>query len=96
VSKEDPYQSLGTALQAIIEHAVAAAFASLPAPGPGEPVMLSVPEAAAQLGVGTTKLKQLIASGRVTSVTIGRRRLIPTASLQAFAASSPWDLAQTS
>jgi excisionase family DNA binding protein len=96
VTGEDPYQTFGAALQAVIEHAVTAALASVPAAVPGEPVMLSVPEAAEQLGVGTTKVKQLIASGQLASVTIGRRRLIPTAGLQALAASSQLDLAETS
>jgi excisionase family DNA binding protein len=50
--------------------------------------MLSVPEAAEQLGVGTTKLKQLIAGGELASVTIGRRRLVPASSVRAFAATA--------
>jgi excisionase family DNA binding protein len=48
--------------------------------------MLSIPEAAEQLGIGTTKVKQLIAAGRLASVTIGRRRLVPIASVHAFGA----------
>jgi excisionase family DNA binding protein len=83
VQDDDPYTSLGAALQAVIEHAVTSALASLPASG-AEPFMLSVAEAAEQLGVGTTKVKQLIATGRLASVTIGRRRLVPTASIRAF------------
>jgi excisionase family DNA binding protein len=93
---EDPYHVLGAALHAVVEHAVAIALASLPTPMAGEHVMLSVPQAAEQLGVGTTKLKQLIASGRITSVTIGRRRLIPMSAIRSLAASSEDDLAQTS
>jgi excisionase family DNA binding protein len=96
MTNENPYQTFGAALQAVIEHAVTSALASVPAPISGEPVMLSVPEAAEQLGVGTTKVKQLIASGRLASVTIGRRRLIPTAGLQALAANDQPDLAETS
>ena len=84
VRDDDPYRSLGAALQAVIEHAVTSALASLPASGAAEPFMLSVAEAAEQLGVGTTKVKQLIATGRLASVTIGRRRLVPTASIRAF------------
>lgn len=95
MSNNDPYQTLGSALQAVIEHAVIAALASLPTHAPAGPVMLSVPEAAEQLGVGTTKLKQLIASGHVASVTVGRRRLVPTASVQAFASSGGAGLGQT-
>jgi excisionase family DNA binding protein len=80
------------ALQAVIEHAVATAVASIPQSGAATPVMLSVPQATKQLGVGTTKLKQLITSGEFESVTIGRRRLIPTAAIQAFAAAVHGDL----
>ena len=84
IQDDDPCRSLGAALQAVIEHAVTSALASLPASGTTEPFMLSVAEAAEQLGVGTTKVKQLIATGRLASVTIGRRRLVPTASIRAF------------
>jgi excisionase family DNA binding protein len=83
---DDPFHSLGVALQTVIEHAVANALASLPAPTTAGPVMLSVPEAAEQLGVGTTKVKQLIAGGQLASVTIGRRRLVPASSVHAFGA----------
>jgi excisionase family DNA binding protein len=86
VGADDPFRSLGAALQAVIEHAVSNALASLPTSATAEPVMLSVPEAAEQLGVGTTKVKQLIAGGLLASITIGRRRLIPAASVRAFGA----------
>lgn len=86
LASEDPYKSLGAALQAVIEHAVTSALSSLTLSTGVEPVMYSVPEAAEQLGVGTTKVKQLIAAGRLASVTIGRRRLVPAASVRAFGA----------
>ena len=84
----DPFQALGEALQAVIEDAVAKALASIKAPSCEEAVMLSVPEAAERLGVGTTKVKQLIASGQLASVTIGRRRLVPSAILRSFGSSN--------
>lgn len=84
-SESDPFASLGAALQAVVEQAVANALASLPPPTAEGPVMLSVPEAARQLGVGTTKVKELIASGRLTSATIGRRRLIPSVAIRELA-----------
>ena len=84
VQDDDPYRSLGAALQAVIEQAVTSALATLPASAAAEPFMLSVAEAAEQLGVGTTKVKQLVATGRSASVTVGRRRLVPTASIRAF------------
>lgn len=82
---QDPFALLAIALHAVIEHAVNSALASLPDRVTAEPVMLSIPEAANQLGVGTTKVKQLIASGQLDSITIGRRRLVPAASVRAFA-----------
>jgi excisionase family DNA binding protein len=86
VQEDDPYRSLGAALQAVIEQAVSSALAPLPASAVAEQFRLSVPEAAEQLGIGTTKVKQLIAAGWLASVTIGRRRLVPAASIRAFGA----------
>lgn len=80
----DPFQALGEALQAVIEDAVSRALLSVKTPSADKAVMLSVPEAAERLGVGTTKVKQLIASGQLASVTIGRRRLIPAAEVRLF------------
>lgn len=45
------------------------------------PVLVSVTEAAAALGIGTTKTKALIASGELRSVQIDRRRLVPVSAL---------------
>ncbi|HEY3924269.1 MAG TPA: helix-turn-helix domain-containing protein [Acidothermaceae bacterium] len=51
------------------------------------PVFVDVSEAQAALGgIGRTKIAELIASGELTSVKLGRRRLIPFAALEAFAA----------
>ncbi|MDA8045782.1 MAG: helix-turn-helix domain-containing protein [Actinomycetota bacterium] len=80
----DPFQALGEALQAVIEDAVAKALASVKTASSEDAVMLSVPEAAERLGVGTTKVKQLIASGQLASVTIGRRRLVPAENVRSF------------
>jgi excisionase family DNA binding protein len=80
----DPFQALGEALQAVIEDAVAKALASVKTASGKDAVMLSVPEAAERLGVGTTKVKQLIASGQLASVTIGRRRLVPAENVRSF------------
>ena len=96
VTSTDPYERLGVALQAVVEQAVATALAAVPASGSTTPVMLSIPQAAKQLGVGTTKLKQLIASGQLKSVTLGRRRLVPSVALEAFATDWQADLARTS
>jgi excisionase family DNA binding protein len=49
-------------------------------------VMVSVPEAARRMGIGTTKLKELIALGQIPSVKLGERRLIPVSGLEDFSA----------
>ena len=43
---------------------------------PATPLTYSLPDAAAAIGIGTTKLGQLIASGALPTITIGRRRLV--------------------
>ena len=83
-SHPDPIQALGEALRGVIEEAVSRALASFTVTSPDDAVMLSVADAAARLGVGTTKVKQLIASGQLESVTIGRRRLVPASKVRSF------------
>lgn len=46
-----------------------------------------VPEAAEALGIGRTRLYELMASGALESVHDGRRRLIPTEALESYAQS---------
>lgn len=51
-----------------------------------EPVLLPVwPDSARVLGVGRTKVFELIATGQLASVRIGRRRLIPVEALRDLA-----------
>ena len=52
---------------------------------PAEPVLLGVEEAARCLGVGRTTVFELLRLGRLKSVRIGRRRLIPREELEVFA-----------
>lgn len=47
-------------------------------------LLLRPEECAEQLGIGRSKVYQLIASRRLESLTIGRRRLIPHEALLAF------------
>lgn len=46
-----------------------------------EKVAYSIDEAAYALGLGRTTVKKLIATGRLASVRVGRRRLIPRSAL---------------
>jgi excisionase family DNA binding protein len=47
-------------------------------------VLYPISDAAVNLGIGRTKLFELIAGGEIQTVTIGRRRLIPRDSLLEF------------
>lgn len=47
-----------------------------------EPILSSVNCAAQTLGLGRTKIYELINAGKLEAVKIGRRRLIKTASIQ--------------
>jgi excisionase family DNA binding protein len=49
-------------------------------------VLLSVPEAAAALGLSKTMLYELIRSKRLRTVKQGRRRLVPVAALAEYVA----------
>jgi excisionase family DNA binding protein len=50
----------------------------------GEPIAVRIPEAIRLIGIGRSKLYELIASGEVEVVKIGRCTLIPTTSLHAL------------
>jgi len=59
--------------------------AELAGPTDGPPELLSIGQAAHRLGVGRTALYALITAGRLRSIRIGRRRLIPGDSLAELA-----------
>lgn len=48
-------------------------------------LLCSIPEAAKALNLGRSKTYELIAEGRLETITIGRRRLVRTASVRALA-----------
>lgn len=50
-----------------------------------ERLLQSIPDAANSLSIGRSKLYELIADGKVETVSIGRRRLVKVASLRAIA-----------
>jgi excisionase family DNA binding protein len=49
-------------------------------------LLLTPPEAAMMLGIGRTKLYELIRSGELVSITIDRARRIPTVAAEAYVA----------
>jgi excisionase family DNA binding protein len=56
----------------------------------GRPLrMLSVPEAANELGISRSLTYELLSSGALRSVKIGRRRLVPREAIEAYIASLP-------
>lgn len=48
-------------------------------------LLCSIPDAARALGLGRSKLYELIAEGRLETVAIGRRRLVRVESVRALA-----------
>lgn len=52
-------------------------------------VLASIAEAGKALGLGRSKVYNLIAEGRLETVTIGRRRLVRVESVKALAGSGP-------
>ena len=49
------------------------------------PTLLDVPSAASALGVSRTTAYNLIASGQLRTVKVGRRRLVPRSAVEGFA-----------
>lgn len=50
-----------------------------------QPLLVTVPEAARLLGVGRTTIYGLLGTGRLVGTSIGRRRLVTMASIEALA-----------
>jgi excisionase family DNA binding protein len=53
-------------------------------PGGEGRLVLSIPEAYQALGIGETTLRQLIASGQLPVLRLGRRVLIPISAIEAL------------
>jgi excisionase family DNA binding protein len=49
-----------------------------------DPLLVSVREAAKRLGLGRDTAYQLVREGRIRSVAVGRRQLVPVAELARF------------
>ncbi len=54
---------------------------------PTSPLLHPIPRAAKLLGIGRTSVYELLEEGKLSSVRIGSRRLIPDASIKKFLAS---------
>lgn len=50
-----------------------------------EPMLCSIPDAAMMLGISRTSTYELLSEGRLTTVRIGRRRLVKIESVRAIA-----------
>ena len=50
-----------------------------------EPLLFSISEAARLLRIGRSKTYELIAAGKILTITIGRRRLVKAESIRAIA-----------
>ncbi len=48
-------------------------------------ILIGIPDAAKALGLGRSKIYELISEGRLESVTIGRRRLVRVDSVRSLA-----------
>lgn len=57
--------------------------------GQPDKLLLTVPEAAALLGIGRTLMYELIGSGAIQSVTVGRLRRLRRTDLERYAAGLP-------
>src|SRR5690606_23770402 len=57
-----------------------------PREAPADALAYSLDQAASRLGIGKTMLEELVAAGQITSMKIGRRRLVSRAALEAFIA----------
>jgi excisionase family DNA binding protein len=78
-----------TALRAAVDALVSVLLAAVaPEPADAPDRLLSVDEAAALLGIGRSRTYDEIAAGRLRSLRVGRRRLIPSGAIAAFVAQS--------
>jgi excisionase family DNA binding protein len=49
---------------------------------PATPISISIKESGAVLGVSANTVRRLVAAGRLPSIRIGRRRLVPVEALK--------------
>lgn len=86
ISGPNPYEALAEAFAEIVRDAVAEAVGRLgKQAGAEDSALVGVPEAARRLNLGETTTKREIAAGRLRSVLVGRRRLVPVDAISEFA-----------
>jgi excisionase family DNA binding protein len=86
ISGPNPYEALAEAFAEIVRDAVAEAVGRLgKQAGAEDSALVGVPEAARRLNLGATTTKREIAAGRLRSVLVGRRRLVPVEAITEFA-----------
>lgn len=49
-----------------------------------EPILLGIREAGRELGIGRNTVYELVNTGRIRSVVVGNRRLVPRSELEAW------------
>lgn len=79
---------LATLLRRLVEVMSESRRSESPQPPPRpmpERVLLTVEEAAEQLGIGRTLTYKLISNGEIESIRIGRLRRVPTSAIQDYA-----------
>ncbi len=86
MNRPTPYEALAAALAEVVRDAVADAIATMAdQPNTQETAFVGVSEAARRLNLGETTTKREIAAGRLRSVLLGRRRLVPVNAIAEFA-----------
>jgi excisionase family DNA binding protein len=76
-------------IEAAVAELVAALLAELEPPAkPGPDRLLSVDEACAALGLGRSRVYGEMGAGRLRTIKVGRRRLVPAAAVAEFIASA--------
>ena len=76
---------------AIAELAEALRAEIAPAPVDAPDRLLSVDEASSVLGISRTKVYELVTSGALVTLKVGRRRLVPAGSIAVFVAETATD-----
>jgi len=72
------------AVEALAEALLAALRAEAAQATAGPDRLLSIEEAAQALGIGRSRLYDELAAGRLRSVKLGRRRLVPSSAIREF------------